>query len=119
MTAEAVENIPVFLELLDQPVKDTTLWPSSVEKLKHLLDMTLRLLGDPSTFSDSVACTIACNLLVCYDSKSADQQLARKLIYHFECMCSSQTGTHEALNYLFASYLQYYVDTHPTDVWVM
>ena len=36
-TPEAVENIPIFLELLDQPVKDPTLRPSNMEKWRELL----------------------------------------------------------------------------------
>jgi hypothetical protein len=47
-TAEAVENIPIFLELLDQPVKDPTLRPSDMEKWKGLLHITSRLLRDQS-----------------------------------------------------------------------
>ena len=107
-TAEAVENLPVFLELLDQPVKDLSLRPSNVEKWKDLLSTTLGLLGDPSTFSDSVARIIARNVLFCYDGQSSDQQLCQRLRYHFDHICSGQTGKHEPLNSLFAPYLRYY-----------
>ena len=33
-TAEGVENIPIFLELLDQPVKYPTLQPNNLEEWK-------------------------------------------------------------------------------------
>ena len=112
-TAEAVENIPVFLDLLDQPLKDPTLRPSSIEKWKDLLHTTLRLLGDPSTFSDSVARTIARSVLFCYNGKSADQQLSRRLKYHFDHICSGQTSEHMPLNSLFATYLHYYCAFSP------
>jgi len=104
-TAEAIENVPVFLEMLDQPVKDPTLWPCNVEKWKQLLHITLGLLGDPSTFSDSVARTIARNALFCYDGGTADKHLSRKLKYLFDHMGSGQTGAHKPLNYLFSAYI--------------
>ena len=106
-TAKGVENIPVFLDLLDQPVKDLRLQPSNVAKWRELLHTTLGLLGDLSTFSDSAACTIARSVLFCYDGGSADQQLARNLIHHFDHMCSGQTNKHK-LNSLFSPYLYYY-----------
>ena len=62
-----MENIPIFLELLDQPVKDPMLRPSNVEKWKRLLHITLLL----STFSGSVARTIARTVLFCYDEETA------------------------------------------------
>jgi len=110
-TAEAMENIPLFLELLDQPVKDPALWPSNVEKWKQLLHITLGLLGDPSTFSDSVARTIARNVLFCYGG-TADEYLSRRLITLFEHMGSGQTGTRKPLNYLFAGYLKYHIGSY-------
>ena len=117
MTAKGVENIPVFLDLLDQPVKDPRLRPASVEKWKELLRTTLGLLGDPSTFSDSVARTIARSVMFWYD-RSADDQLSRNLIHHFDHMCSGQTSKHKPLNYLFAPYLSYCCDTgRYTDRW--
>ena len=112
-TAEAVENIPVFLELLDQPFKDPALRPSNMEKWNDLLRTTLGLLGDPSTFSDSVARTIARSVLFCYDGESTDEQLSRRLTYHFENMCSDQTGKHNSLNSLFAPYLRHYCSILP------
>jgi hypothetical protein len=53
-TAETVENIAIFLEQLDQPVKGPSLWP---EKWKGFLHITFRLLRDQSTF--------VCALFVC------------------------------------------------------
>ena len=107
-TAEAVENLHVFLDLLDQPVKDPTLRPSNVEKWKELLHTTLGLLGEPSTFSDSVARTITRSVIFCYgDGRPANQQLSRGLMRHFDHLCSSQTGRHKPLNHFFAPYLNY------------
>ena len=115
-TAEGVENIPVFLELLDQPVKDPTLRPSNITEWKRLFRTTLSLLGDPSTFPDSGARTIARSVLFCYGGDY--QQLPARLIYLFDQMESSQPGDHEPgnhkpgnhkpLNSLFALYLGYY-----------
>ena len=114
-TAEAVENIPVFLDLLDQPVKDPRLRPSNTTKWKELLHTTLGLLGDPSTFSASIACTIARSVLFCYDNGPADQQLSRNLIHHLDYMCSDQTGKYGPLNSLFAPYMHYYCNISPVD----
>ena len=115
-TAEAVENIPVFLDLLDQPVSDPTVRPSNIGKWKELLHTTLGLLGDPSTFSASIARTITRNVLFCYDGESADQQLARSLIHHFDQMSSGQSGQHGPLDSLFAPYLHYYCAISPRNV---
>ena len=62
-TAEAVENIPIFLDLLDQPVKDATLRPFNMEKWKGLLHITFRLLRDQSIFSVSAAWNFTAALL--------------------------------------------------------
>ena len=107
-----MDHVPVFLELLDQPVKHPMLWPSNVEKWKQLLHITLGLLGDSSTFSDSVARTIARNVLFCYDGGTADRQLSQRLRCHFDHMSSCQTGTRKPLNYPFAGYLDYYCGFH-------
>ena len=116
-TAEAVENIPVFLDLLDQPMKDPTLRPSNVDKWKELLRTTLELLGDPSTFTDSTARTIARSVLFPYDDESADQQLSRSLMHHFDHISSGQIGKHRSLDSLFASYLHYCCEIFPFDSW--
>jgi len=118
-TPEAMENIPVFLELLDQPVKDPTLWPFNVEKWKALLQITLGLLGDPSTFSGSVARTIARNAAFWYDGGTADEQLSQKLKLLIGHMGSGPTGRRMPLNDLFAGYLDYncgFYDTIRRDV---
>ena len=101
-TPEAVENIPVFLDLLDQPVKDFALRPSNVDKWKELLFMTVGLLGDPSTFSDSATCTIARTLMFCYDcSDPASQKPSQRLQYHFDQIRQGQTDQNKPLNSLF------------------
>ena len=82
ITARAVENIPVFLELLDQPVKDTTLRPFNVEKWKELFHITFGLLRDQPTFPISAACTLARTIMICYNPETADQQLVGTLQYH-------------------------------------
>ena len=105
-TAQAVENIPVFLELLDQPVKDPTLRPSNVKDWKAILQITVELLEDSSALSDSAARTIARTMVFCHDkSKSADKQLSRRLKYHFDHMGTGQSDKKQPLNSLFSSYL--------------
>ena len=81
-TAEAVENIPIFLELLDQPVKDPTLQPFDVGKWRELLQITFRLLRDQSTFSVSAAWTLACTMMMCYDLETVNDQLSLILQHH-------------------------------------
>jgi len=68
---EAVENIPIFLELLDQPVKDLTLRPRTMEKWNELLHITFRLLGNQSSFSVSAAWTLARTMMICYNYDTA------------------------------------------------
>ena len=112
-TPEAVENIPVFLDLLDQPVKDLTLRPSNVSKWKELLHTTMRLLGDPSTFSDSATRTIARTLIFCYGRGDlAKRELSQRLQYHFDHMSLGQTDKYKPLNSLFASSLHYHFAFH-------
>jgi len=108
-TEEAVENIPIFLELLDQPVKDLTLRPRTVEKWKELLHITFRLLGDQSTFSVSTAWTLARTMTICYNHDTADQQLYFTLQNH---LGSRETGDEKSrmpLNILFSSYLSFWL----------
>ena len=105
-TAEGVENIPVFLELLDQPVKDPTLRPSNIERWERLFDITLMLLGDPSTFSGSAARTISRSVLFC--CKTENQQLSQRLIKILGQKESRQAGEQEPLNPLFTLYLGYH-----------
>ena len=111
-TAQAVENIPLFLELLDQPVKDPTLRLSSVEVWKHVLNITLELLEDSSTLSDPAAQTLTRTMLFCYhDLDSPNEQLSRRLKYHFGDLLPCQTDKRKPLNSLFASCLDYYCDS--------
>ena len=107
-TAEATENIPIFLDLLDQPVSDPTLRPSNIEKWKQLLHITLRLVGSPLNFSDAVARTIARTVLFCHDGDTADFQLSQKLKYRFDHTGPSQAGKRKPLNSLFALFLNSY-----------
>src|SRR5258706_1488836 len=81
-TDEAVENIPIFLELLDQPVKDPTLRPLNVEKWKDFPHITLRLLGDQFKFSVSAACTLARAMMICYNHETRDEQIYLTLVHH-------------------------------------
>ena len=116
MTAQVVDNIPVFLELLDQPVKDPTLRPSNVEDWRYILHITSELLKDSPTLSDSAARTIARTMLFCDDDgKAADEQLFRRLKYHFGPLLPGQTDKRKPLNFLFASYLDYYCSTWPLE----
>jgi len=109
VTEEAVENIPTFLELLDQPVKDPTLRPWTMETWNELLHITFRLLGDQSTFPVSAAWTLARNMMICYNYDTADQQLYLTLQNH---LGSRETGDEKSrmpLNVLFSSYLSFWL----------
>ena len=105
-TAQAVENIPIFLELLDQPVKDATLRPSNVGKWRELLHTTLGLLRDQSTFSVSAACTLARTMMICYSSEAADQQLGHTLQLQLGSPVADGPGSRVPLNHLFSLYLR-------------
>jgi len=117
-TAEGVENIPIFLELLDQPAKYPTLQPNDRKKWKRLLDITLRLLGDPSTYSESVACTIARTMIICHDREAVDQRLYEKLRQRFDNRGSATTGTGLPPNSLFPSYFHIFFNEHGSGVGV-
>ena len=106
-TAEAVENITIFLELLDQPVKDATLRPFNVEKWKELLRITWRLLREQSTFSVSSAWTLARTTMICYDHKTAHEQLSRILQQHFGSRETDNQNPRKPLHVLFSSYLRF------------
>jgi hypothetical protein len=117
-TAEAVENIPVFLELLDQPVKDATLRPSNAEKWKELLHITFGLLRDQPIFPVSAACTLARTMMICYTRETADQQLGRALQYHLGSRETDEKKLRMPFNLLFSSSLRCwlgYSDRH--DIW--
>src|SRR5258706_3602068 len=104
-TDEAVENIPIFLELLDQPVKDPTLRPLNVEKWKELLHITLRLLGDQFTFSVSAACTLARTMMICYNHETRDEQIFLTLVHHLGSNDADDQRSRMPLNILLSSYL--------------
>ncbi len=105
-TAEAVENIPIFLELLDQPVKDVTLRPLNVEKWRKLFHMTLGLLKDQSTLPVSAACTLARTMMISYNSEAADQQLCHALQFQLGSRATGDPGSRVPLNLLFSFYLR-------------
>jgi len=108
-TEEAVENIPIFLELLDQPVKDLTLRPCTMEKWNELLHITFRLLGDQSTFPVSAACTLARTMMVCYNYDTADQQLYLTFQNHLGSRGTGDEKSRMPLNVLFSSYLSFWL----------
>ena len=117
-TAEAVENIPVFLELLDQPVKYPTLRPLNMEKWRELLTTTSRLLGDQSTFSVSAAWTLARSMMICYDDETPDEQLSLILQHYLSGMEIDDRRPRVPLHALFTSYLSFrlgYNSSH--DLW--
>ena len=117
-TDEAVENIPIFLELLDQPVKDLTLRPLNVEKWKELLRITFRLLRDQSTISVSAACTLARTMMMCYDHETHDEQMYLTLRHHLGSRGADNRGARIPLSVLFFAYLPYWVRySSPSDLW--
>ena len=107
-TDEVVENIPIFLELLDQPVKDPSLRPLNVQQWKELLHITLELLRDQSTFSVSAACTLARTMMVCYNHETLDKQLSRTLEHQLRSRGADDQRSRLPLNVLFSSYLPYW-----------
>ena len=108
-TAEAVENIPIFLELLDQPVKDATLLPSNVEKWKELLHITLRLLRDQSNLPVSAAWTLARTMVICYNHKTADRHWCLSLQNHLGSQEPDDQRPRMPLHVLFSSYLRFWL----------
>jgi len=78
-TSEATDNIPVFLELLNQPVIYPYLRPRAIPEWQNLFQTVLRQLGDLSTFTAPVARTIARTFLTCYDADTFDRQLHLQL----------------------------------------
>ena len=109
-TYEVVENIPIFLELLDQPVKyPMGLRPGNVEKWRELLRITLRLLGDQSPFSVSAACTLARTMMICSNHETPDERLFFTLEHHLDSRDTDDQRSRIPLNVLFASYLPYWL----------
>jgi len=109
VTEEAVENIPIFLELLDQPVKDPALRPYTMEKWNELLHITFRLLSDQSTFSVSAAWTLARTMMICYNYDTADQQLYLTLQNHLGSRGAGDEKSRMPLNVLFSAYLSFWL----------
>ena len=117
-TDEVVENIPIFLELLDQPVKDPTMRPSNVENWRELLQISLRLLRDQSTFSVSAACTLARTMMICYDHKTRDEQIYLTLVHYLGSNDADDQRSRMPLNVLFSSYLPYWLGySDSRDLW--
>ena len=116
-TAEAVENIPIFLDLLDQPVKDPTLRPFDVGKWRELLHITFRLLREQSTFPASAAWTLARTMMICYDHTTLDQQLSL-LLQHLGSRDTDSQEPRVPLHVLFSSYLRVRLGyLHLHDLW--
>ena len=107
MTVEAVDNIPIFLKLLDQPVKDATLCPLNVEKWKELLYITLELLKDQTTFTVSAAWTLTRAMMICYNRDTVDPQLCLTLQHYSGSQETDDRRPRMPLNVLFSSYLQF------------
>jgi len=105
---EAVESLPIFLELLDRPVKDPTLRPLNMEQWKKLFHITLGLLGDQS-ISDSAACTLARTMMICYNREAPDRRLYLTLDYHLGSRYTGDSRRRMPLNGLFSSYLPYWL----------
>ena len=117
-TVEAVESVPIFLELLDQPVKDNTLRPFDVDKWKELLQSTLGLLRDRPTFPLSAACTLARTMMICYNRESPDRQLCLTLQQYLGSRESGGQSSRLPLNHLFSSWLGLWLGQSTSyDVW--
>src|SRR5258706_3176134 len=117
-TIDAVENIPIFLELFNQPVKYPTLRPRNVEKWKDLLHITLSLPRDQSTFSGSAACTLARTMMICYSHETPDKQLFLTLQYHLGSSEADDQTSRNPLNVLYSSYLPYWLGYSDSgDLW--
>ena len=117
-TDEVVENIPIFLELLDQPVKDPSLRPLNMEKWTKLLRTTLRLLRDQSTRPVSSACTLARTLMMCYNHETPDEQMYLTLQHQLGSRDAEGQRPRIPLNLLFSSYLPYWLGYSASrDLW--
>jgi hypothetical protein len=116
-TAEAIENIPIFLDLLDQPVKYPTLRPANVDKWKELFDILFRLLKDPSTLPVSAACTFVRTMMICYSPNASDRQLYLTLRRHLGTQETDDQKTRIPLNIFFSSCLRFWLEPHQHDLW--
>ena len=106
-TAEAVENIPIFLELLDLPVK-AMIWPSNERQWRKLFHITCRLLGDQSTLPFFAAWVLARTAMIWYNHKTADRQLCLILQDHLDSQKADEPRKRIPLNRLHASYLSFW-----------
>ena len=108
-TVEAVENIPIFLELFDQPVKDATLRPFNMKKWKELLHFTLGSLRDQPTLPVSAAWTLAHTMIICYNCETADRQLCRTLQHQLGNRETGDQRPRMPFNRLSSSYLSFWL----------
>ena len=115
-TVEAVENIPIFLELLDQPVKDVTLRPFNMEKWQELLHFTLGSLRDQPTLPVSTAWTLARTMITCYNRETADRQLCRTLQHQLGSRETNDQRPRLPFNHLLSSYLSFWFGDSNLDV---
>ena len=111
-TAETVENIPNFLELLEQPVKSSTIRPSNVEKWRELFGITFRLLKNQSSLPVSTAWTLARTMMLCYNRDAADFQLCLTLQHHLGSWETDDQRPHMPLNALFSFYFGCWIDDY-------
>ena len=116
-TAEAADTIPIFLELLDQPVKYPTIRPFNLEKWKELLHITFGLLRGQPTFSASAAWTLARVMMICYNHKTADRQLRLTIQHHLRNREAGNQIPRMPLNMLYTSYLRSWFDPHRSNLW--
>ena len=116
-TAEAADNIPIFLELLDQPVKYPTIRPFNLEKWKELLHITFGLLRGQPTFPASAAWTLARIMMICYDHKTADRQLRLTIQHHLRNREAGDQIPPTPLNMLYSSYLRSWSDPQWDNLW--
>jgi hypothetical protein len=117
-TAEAVENIPIFLELLDQPVKDPTLRPFECGKVERIASYYFGVAWR------SIYLLCFCCLHSCphYDDllqpQTADQQLCLTLQHHLGSRETDDQRPRMPLNVLFSSYLPFWLGySYPDDLW--
>jgi len=114
-TTEAVESIPIFLELLDQPVKDRTLRPLNMEKWRELFHITLGLLRDQSTFPVSAAWTLARTMMICYNHETVDRQLCLALQHHLGSSEIVTSISRMPLHHLFSHYWSFWLSHSHSD----
>ena len=117
-TAQTVENIPVFLGLLDQPVKDPTLQPSNMRKWRELLHITFGLLGDKLVFPVSTAWTLARTMTICFNRENVDWNMGLRLQRNLGSWEIDNQRPRMPLNALFSSYFRSWLDdSYQHDLW--